>query len=205
MADVLCEQPALLGGEPVTRKEFPAYNTIGPDEKREVMQVLDSGVLSAFLGSPEPGFNGGPKVQQLEAAWSAYFRIKHAVAMNSATSALHAAVAACRIGSGEEVITSPVTMTATATAVLANGAVPVFADIDPRTLNLDPACIAQHITRRTKAILVIHVQDELRRRQEARGADQPDRLSALAERESGTPARIGLRARRPVGRGPSRP
>ncbi len=157
MADVLCEKPALLGGEPVTRKAFPAYNTIGPDEKREVMEVLDSGVLSAFLGSPGPGFNGGPKVKQLEEAWSAYFSVKHAVAMNSATSALHAAIAACRIGCGDEVITSPVTMTATATAVLVNGAVPVFADIDPRTLNLDPACVAQHITRRTKAILVIHV------------------------------------------------
>jgi len=149
--------PALLGGEPVTRKEFPSYNTIDENEKREVMGVLDSGILSAYLGSPGPAFFGGPKVQKLENAWARYFGVKHAVSMNSATSALCAAVAACRIGPGNEVITSPLTMTATATAVLVNGAVPVFADVDPRTMNLDPASVARRITKRTKAICVIHL------------------------------------------------
>ncbi len=151
------EELALLGGEPVTRKEFPPYNTIDEREKAEVLEVLDSGVLSAFLAAPGPAFRGGPKVRKLEQAWAEHFGVKHAVSMNSATSALCAAVAACGIGPGDEVITSPLTMTATATAVLANGAVPVFADVDPRTLNLDPASVGRCITERTKAIYVVHL------------------------------------------------
>lgn len=155
--NAMSERLALLGGEPITRKDFPPYNTIDEREKREVMEVLDSGVLSAFLAAPGPAFRGGPKVRKLEQAWAEHFGIKHVVSMNSATSALCAAVAACGIGPGDEVITTPLTMTATPTAVLANGAVPVFADIDPQTLNLDPAAVARRVTERTKAIYVVHL------------------------------------------------
>lgn len=149
--------PALAGGEPLTRKIFPPYNTIDDAEKREVMEVLDSGVLSSFLGSPCAEFFGGPKVQQLERAWEQHFNIKHAVSMNSATSALFAAVKAFHVGPGDEVIVAPLTMTATASAVLGNSAVPVFADIDPRTLNIDPQSVADRITPRTRAICVVHL------------------------------------------------
>ncbi len=155
--ETLTDLPALAGGQPVTRKEFPPYNTIDDAEKRAVMEVLDSGVLSAYLGSPAPEFKGGPRVRSLEDAWAEQFGIKHAVSMNSATSALCAAVAACQIGYGDEVITSPLTMTATATAALANGAVPVFADVEPDTLNLDPASVAACVTKRTRAIMVVHL------------------------------------------------
>ena len=148
---------ALLGGEPLIGKEFPPYNTIGEDEKREVMEVLDSGVLSAYVASPGPEFFGGEKVKKLERAWEEYFEIKHAVSMNSATSALLAAVTACNIGPGDEVILPPLTMSATATAILANNAVPIFADVDPHTLNIDPESVAERITERTRAIFVVHL------------------------------------------------
>jgi dTDP-4-amino-4,6-dideoxygalactose transaminase len=148
---------AILGGEAVINKVFPAYNTIDENEKREVMEVLDSGVLSAFLGSASDGFLGGTKVKKLENAWQKYFKVKYAVSMNSATSALMAAVSACGIGPGDEVIISPLTMCATGTAILFNNAIPVFADIDPRTMNIDPESVKQKITRRTKAIFVVHL------------------------------------------------
>jgi dTDP-4-amino-4,6-dideoxygalactose transaminase len=148
---------ALLGGEPITRKPFGPLSTIGQEEKQAVMEVLDSGVLSGFLASPGEGFLGGPRVRALEAAWCERFGVRHAVAMNSATSALYAAVTACGVEPGDEVINSPLTMVATPSAALVNHAVPVFADIDRRTMNLDPASVARCITERTRAIFVVHL------------------------------------------------
>jgi perosamine synthetase len=148
---------AIFGGKPLRDIDFPAYNTIDENEKREVMEVLNSGVLSAFLGSASDGFWGGPKVKQLERAWEEYFGVKHAVTMNSATSALMAAVTACGIGPGDEVILPPLTMCATGTAILINNAVPVFADVDPKTMNIDPDSVSRRITPRTKAIFVVHL------------------------------------------------
>jgi perosamine synthetase len=148
---------ALLGGEPVRRHLFPAHNTIGPEEKQAAMEVLDSGNLSQFLGSWSDDFYGGPKVQEFERLWAAHAQTKIAYSVNSNTSGLVAAVGACDLGPGDEVIVSPYTMTASAIAPVAYGAVPVFADIDPRTFCLDPASIEQRITAQTKAILVVHL------------------------------------------------
>ncbi len=148
---------ALLGGPPLRTAPFPPYNTIDEHEKREVMEVLDSGVLSAFLGAANEGFLGGPKVKQLEREWESYFGVKHAVSMNSATSALQAAVGAAGIEPGDEVILPPLTMCATATAVLIYSGIPVFADVDPRTMTIDPDSVAALITPRTRAIYVVHL------------------------------------------------
>ena len=148
---------ALLGGQPVRGSDYPEYNTIGEEEKKEVLEVLDSGILSAFLGSASDGFYGGPKVKKLEAHWREYFGVKHAISMNSATSALSAAVVAAGVLPGDEVILPPLTMCATGTAVLLQMAVPVFADVDPRTMNIDPSKIEALITPRTKAIFVVHL------------------------------------------------
>ena len=153
----MSEKLAILGGPKVREREWPPYNTLDENEKREVMEVLDSGVLSAFVANSGPAFLGGPKVQKLEEAWAAYFGMKYAVSMNSATSALYAAVSACGIGPGDEVIVQPLTMSATATAAIVNGAVPVFADVDPHTMNFDPASVADRITPRTKAIYPAHL------------------------------------------------
>lgn len=148
---------ALLGGEPVRKHPFPTYNTIGAEEKQAVAEVLDSGVLSQFLGTWSPDFFGGPRVQGLERAWSDHFRVGHAVSVNSATSGLYAAVAAAGVGPGDEVIVSPYTMSASATAALVCGAIPVFADIDPDSFCISADTIRACITSRTRAIIAVDI------------------------------------------------
>jgi perosamine synthetase len=147
---------ALLGGKPIRTKPFPAYPVIGDEEKRAVMEVLDSGQRSTFSASRQ-GFLGGRKIQAFEAAFAEYHGVHHAVAVNSATSGLHAAVAACEAGPGDEVIVPPYTFTATATAVLHHNAIPVFADVDPVTFCMDPAQLEKAITPRTKAVIPVHL------------------------------------------------
>ena len=121
------------------------------------MRVLDSGVLSRFLGTWHADFYGGPEVQQFEKEWAAVSGTKHGIAVNSCTSALYAAVGAVGAGPGDEVIVSPYTMIASATAAVIFNAVPIFADIDPRTYTLSAETIAPRITPRTKAIIVVHI------------------------------------------------
>jgi len=148
---------AINGGEPVRRTPFPQYVTIGDEEKRAVMEVLDSTVLSKYLGTWSPDFYGGPKVQELEGDWARYFGVKHAVSVNSATSGLYAAVGAAGVGPGDEVIVSPYTMSASATAALIYGGIPVFADIDPNIFCLSPESIERCISPQTKAIIVVDI------------------------------------------------
>lgn len=148
---------ALLGGRPVRDRPFPVYNTIGVEEKRAVAEVLDSGVLSQFLGTWSPDFYGGPRVQTLEREWENHFDIGHAISVNSATSGLYAAIGAAGIGPGDEVIVSPYTMSASATAALVYGAVPVFADIDPNNFCISVDTIRPRITPRTKALVVVDI------------------------------------------------
>jgi perosamine synthetase len=150
-------QLAVKGGKPVRKKLFPSYNTIGKEEKEAVQKVLDSGNLSQYLGVWADDFFGGPTVRKLEDAWCKAFNIQYAVSVNSNTSGLFAAVGACGIGPGDEVIVSPYTMSASAIAPLVYGGVPVFADIDPDTFCMDPKSIEAKITPRTKAVLVVHI------------------------------------------------
>ena len=147
---------ALLGGKPIRSMPFPPYPIIGNEEKQAVMEVLDSGHISSFSASRQ-GFLGGQKVQAFESAFAEYHAVKYGVAFNSATSGLHAAVAACGIGPGDEVIVPPYSFTATATAVLHHNAIPVFADIDPVTFCLDPRSFEAAITPRTKAVISVHL------------------------------------------------
>lgn len=146
---------AINGGTPVRTTPFPEYRTIGDQEKRAVMEVLDSGVLSKYLGTWSSDFYGGPRVQQVEREWCEYFGVKHAITVNSATSGLFAAVGAAAVGPGDEVIVSPYTMSASATAALVYGAIPVFADIDPNIFCLSPDSIRTRLTPYTRAILVV--------------------------------------------------
>jgi perosamine synthetase len=146
---------AIHGGRPVREKPFPAHNTIGEEEKRAVSRVLDSGVLSKFLGCWNDDFYGGPEVRALEQEWAAYFGAKHAIAVNSNTSGLFCAVGAIGVEPGDEIIVTPYTMSATATAPLIFNAVPVFADIEAEHFCLAPAAVREKITARTKAILVV--------------------------------------------------
>jgi dTDP-4-amino-4,6-dideoxygalactose transaminase len=146
---------AIQGGTPVRTKPFPRYNTIGAEEKEAVLKVLDSGVLSKYLGTWSADFYGGPVVQRFENDWASYFGVPYAIAVNSGTSGLYAAVGACGISPGDEVIVSPYTMTASAVAPIIWGSIPVFADIDPNTFCLDPDSIRKCITPQTKAIIVV--------------------------------------------------
>jgi len=148
---------AIKGGTPVRSRPFPPYRTIGREEKEAVMNVMDSGILSDFLGSWSSQFNGGSQVQAFEREWADFFGIRHAVTVNSNTSGLYAALGAAGIGPGDEVIVSPYSMCASATCAVVNHAVPVFADIDPDTFCISAETIEPLLTPRTKAIVVVDI------------------------------------------------
>lgn len=149
------EKLAINGGTPVRTKPFPVYRTIGTEEETAAIAVIREGVLSKFLGAWTPDFYGGPQVQALEAEWASYFGVETAISVNSATSGLFAAVGASGVGPGDEVIVSPYTMSASAACVLGYNAVPVFADVDPRTFCITAETIAHVLTPRTKAVVVV--------------------------------------------------
>ena len=148
---------ALFGGTPVLTTPYSWYYAIEQEEKDAVARVMDTQVLSDFIGRAGDKFLGGKEVRAFEQAMCKKFGTAHAVSFNSATTALQAAVAALGIGPGDEVITTPFTMSATASAILLNSAVPVFADIDEQTYCLDPKSVEARITPRTKAILSVNI------------------------------------------------
>ena len=148
---------AINGGDKVRTTKFPAYRVIGQEEQNAVARVFGSGIFSRFLGVWHEDFFGGTEIQSLEKEWAAFFGVKHALAVNSATSALYCAVGAAGIGPGDEVIVSPYTMTASAVAPLIYNAIPVFADIEEDYFCLSPASIEKRITARTKAIIVVDI------------------------------------------------
>ena len=153
MTDQRWNSLAIYGGPPTIQDAFPPYRSLGEEEIEAANRVLRSGVLSAFIGASGPGFHGGPEVQALEREAAKRFGVRHVVSVNSWTSGLVAAVGAIGIEPGDEVIVTPWTMVATATAILHWNGIPVFADIDPHTFNLDPAKAEAAITHRTRAIL----------------------------------------------------
>src|SRR3989338_718425 len=112
------EKLALLGGPKIRNEPFPPYPVVGEEEKRAVQEVLERGRLSEFLALPLDVFYGGKKVKEFEKQVADYHGIKHAVAFNSATAALHAAVVACGVPPLHEVITTPYTFTSTAACAL---------------------------------------------------------------------------------------
>lgn len=158
------------GGQPVRTRPLPsviepAGRTLGEEERKAVLEVLDSAVLSSACG--------GPWVPDLEATIAQLHGTTHGVASSSGTAALHLAIAAIDPEPGDEVITTPLTDMGTIIAILAQNAVPVFADVDPFTGNLDPASVEALISPRTRAIMVVHVFGRAARLEE---------LAALARR-----------------------
>ena len=118
---------------------------IGHEEIERVRAVLESGWLTT-----------GEQVHQFERELASFVGAKHAIALNSGTAALHLALEAIGLARDDEVIVPAYTFTATAEVVLYFGARPVLVDVDPRTLNIDPQCVAAAITDRTKAIIPVH-------------------------------------------------
>ncbi len=123
-----------------------ARPVLGEAEERAVIEVLRSGQLSL-----------GPRVGEFERRFAAQVQAPLACAVSSGTAGLHLALRASEVGTGDEVITSPFSFVASANAALYEGARPVFADIDPVTLNLDPQAAAAAVTERTRAILPVHI------------------------------------------------
>ena len=148
---------ALHGGKKLISEKFQRYNSIGIEEINAGKSVLETGVLSKFLGCWDRDFYGGEKVQQFERDVEDFFGVKHAVSVNSWTSGLICAVGAIGIQPGDEIIVSPWTMCASATSILHWNAIPVFADIEDKFFNLDISSIEKNITPFTKAIMAIDI------------------------------------------------
>lgn len=147
---------AIFGGEKRIQ-ELKKYNSIGEEECIAAKKVIESGVLSRYLGDWSPDFFGGEQVQRFEEECAKFFDVKFAVTVNSWTSGLVAAIGAIGIEPGDEVIVSPWTMCASATAILHWNAIPIFADIEEEMFCLDPKSVESRITSRTKAILAVDI------------------------------------------------
>tara|TARA_B100001250_G_scaffold170866_1_gene147139 strand:+ start:2770 stop:4047 length:1278 start_codon:yes stop_codon:yes gene_type:complete len=148
---------AILGGDAVINNDFQKYNPIGIEELNAAKDVIKTGVLSQFIGADDPDFYGGPKVKEFEKMCCDYFDVKHAITVNSWTSGLIAAVGALDIEPGDEIIVPTWTMCASATAILHWNAIPVFADIEEETFNIDPKSVLKNISSRTKAIMSVDI------------------------------------------------
>jgi len=143
----MSEKLAIEGGTPIREKFLPfALASIGDEEIGEVVDTLKSGWLTA-----------GPKTKAFEEAFAAFTGAPYAVAVNSCTAALHLCLMGFRIGTGDEVITTPLTFAATANTIMMTGAKPVFVDVDEASYNIDPALIEKAITKHTKAIIPVHI------------------------------------------------
>ncbi len=138
---------AIFGGPPVRAEFLPFHRpSFGPEEEAEVVAALRSGWVTM-----------GPRTQKLEAAFRDLLGVPYAVAVNSCTAALHLALLGLGIGPGDEVVTTPLSFATTANVLVHVGAMPVFADVEPDTLNLDPKAASERIGPRTKAIMPVHL------------------------------------------------
>lgn len=136
----------LDGCQDVPTKKISLFHPyISPRVADTLKQVLET----RWIGQ-------GPRVERVEDIFRFQFKVPHAVAVNSCTSALHLALILSGVKRGDEVITTPLTCYATVAPILYEGARPVFADIQPETLNIDPESIERKITKRTRAILIVH-------------------------------------------------
>ena len=142
----------------MNRKIPIAKPNFGKEEENAVKKVLESGILAS-----------GPRTKSFEKEFADYLGVEHAVAVTNGTIALDVALKALKVGPGDEVITSAFSFVASGNCILFQNAKPVFADIDPRTFNIDPSDVAEKITAKTKAIIPIHM------------FGQPAKMDALKE------------------------
>ncbi len=144
MAD---ETLALHGGPKTKTAPFGTGKRFGDEEKRQLLEVIDSDMLFYFLGT---------KVFEFQKKFAALYGMKHCVCCSSGTAAVHIALATLQLPPGREVIVPAITDMGTLTGVLYQNLIPVFADIDPATYNMDPDSVEARITDRTGAIIVVH-------------------------------------------------
>lgn len=144
----LIDRPAVLGGSPVRQRDYPSWPVWDQHERTNLLEVLDAGGW----------WQGNGKVAATFAAdFAAYHGAAFGMALTNGTHTLEAALVACDVGDGDEVIVPGMTFVASAAAVLAVNATPVLVDIDADTLCIDPAAAEAAITPRTKAIIAVHV------------------------------------------------
>ncbi len=169
---------ALLGGTPARKTPFLSNVIVDEDERRQIAEVIEAREFSRFMGSPSDDikkvmrltsaeavdyspqyftFLGGRKIRAFERDFAAKFGAKFAMTVNSATSGLTASVLALGLEPGDEVLTTCMSYNATATAIVAAGAVPVFCDVSRENLGLDPKELSKRAGPRTKAIMVVHL------------------------------------------------
>jgi len=139
---------AINGGEPVRKEPFPRYPILGEEEIQAAIEVIRSHNLCSQMGD---------QVGRFEEEFAEYLGARFAIATSNGTTALHTAMAAAGVGVGDEVIVPAYTFFSTATSVLMQNAIPVFADIEPETLGLDPESVRQRVTPRTKAVIPVHM------------------------------------------------
>lgn len=184
---------AIDGGDPVIDRPLELFRSVGEDEVVAASEVIRSGVLSAYIGAPGEFFMGGPRVRALEAEAARYFGVRHAVAVNSWTSGLVASVGAIGVEPGDEIITTPWTMAASATAILHWNAIPVFADIAPHSFNIDPGCVERLVSPRTKAIMAVDIFGQSADMAALRAIATRHNLKLLADTAQSPGARVGDR------------
>lgn len=141
-------RPSLIAKSPIRTKDKFLVFGAPAIEDAEIQEVVAS-MTSGWLGT-------GPKVAKFEQSFASYKNAQNAVAVNSCTAALHLSILAAGLKPGDEVITTPLTFCATINAILHAGAIPVLADVDPGTMNIDPEQIQAKITAKTRAILPVH-------------------------------------------------
>lgn len=138
-------------------QKFRIFNNFDKCELLNIKQVIKSGNLSGFVGQKGKNFFGGKFIQKFENDFRKFIGCKYSISVNSWTSGLIASVGAIGTKPGDEIILSTWTMSACAMSILHWNAIPVFADIDPETFNIDPQSIEKKITNKTKAIMVIDI------------------------------------------------
>ena len=144
----IMDRPALIGGTPVRSSDYPSWPIWDDHERTNLLETLDAG--GWWQGN-------GNKAATFAAEFAAYHGATFGMALTNGTHTLEAALAACDVGDGDEVIVPGMTFIASASAALAVNATPVLVDIDPDTLCIDPAAAEAAITPRTKAIVAVHV------------------------------------------------
>lgn len=140
--------PAVAGGKPAKTSPFRKSKRYGEEELAQLRETIDQQTLF---------YAQGKKVKALEEAMARAHGVKHAIASNSCTTAIHSALIAAGISPGDEVIVTPVTDMGSILPILWQNAVPVFADLDPHTYNISPPSVLERITAQTKAILAVHL------------------------------------------------
>jgi dTDP-4-amino-4,6-dideoxygalactose transaminase len=149
--EVRSEKLAVEGGMPVRSEALPLEPDITEEEIEAVLEVMRSKRLSQLAGK---------YVEDFEIEFARYMGTKYAVAVNSGTSALSLALAALRIGTGDEVILPPYTFVASANGILQQNAIPIFADVDKETFNMDPRRLEAKVSDKTRAIMPVHMMGQ---------------------------------------------